>query len=286
MDNALFEGALVRSRRILYTPSPFARGNLLHLQETGTLQARKPHTRRRSDLASYLFFMVKEGSGTLEYQDIAYPLQAGDCVFLDCRREHFHESSPDLWTLKWVHFDGPQMDAIYQKYLERGGAPSFHPCDPGRFEKVLDELFFIAGSNSYVRDMQLCEKITALLTLLMEEAWDPQRGLQASQKRLDLQKIRAYLDQNYSQRITLDQLSEQFYINKFYLSKIFSKQYGMTIQQYLIQLRITQAKQLLRFSDLPIEKIAAQCGIPDPNYFSRLFRKVEGIAPGEFRRRW
>ena len=140
--------------------------------------------------------------------------------------------------------------------------------------------------NSYVRDMKLCEKITSLLTLLMEEAWNPSARLQTSRKQGNLQKIKAFLDGNYTQKITLDLLSEQFYINKFYLSKIFVRECGVTINQYLVQLRITYAKQLLRFSDLPIEQIAAQCGIPDPNYFSRLFKKIEGVTPGEFRKRW
>ena len=140
--------------------------------------------------------------------------------------------------------------------------------------------------NSYVRDMKLCEKITSLLTLLMGEAWNPSARLQTSRKQGNLQKIKAFLDGNYTQKITLDLLSEQFYINKFYLSKIFVRECGVTINQYLVQLRITYAKQLLRFSDLPIEQIAAQCGIPDPNYFSRLFKKIEGVTPGEFRKRW
>ena len=286
MAESIFQGDIVRSSRILYTPSGFAKSNLLHLQETGVLHAQKPHTSHRKDLPSYLFFTVLSGSGILRYQGKEYYLRSGDCVFLDCRQEHFHESSPDLWTLKWAHFNGPNMNAIYQKYQERGGWPFFHPRKPEEFEQVLDQLIVTAASNSYVRDMKLCEQITCLLTLLMEEAWSPQEGLQASEKGQDLQKIKAFLDENFTQKITLDQLSEQFYINKFYLSKIFSRQFGMTINQYLIQQRITQAKQLLRFSDLPVEKIAAQCGIPDPNYFSRLFRKVEGISPGEFRKRW
>ena len=66
MDSPMFDGELVHSSRILYTPSPFARTNLLHLQEVGSLQARRPHASARQGLASYLVFLVESGSGTLE----------------------------------------------------------------------------------------------------------------------------------------------------------------------------------------------------------------------------
>ncbi len=65
--DALFQGTLVKSNRIIYTPSNFARTNLLHLQEVGQLQAQKPHTSERKNLASYLFFTIIEGSGVLVY---------------------------------------------------------------------------------------------------------------------------------------------------------------------------------------------------------------------------
>jgi len=90
------------------------------LQEIGSLTAQKPHTSRRNNLASYLFFMVISGSGTLEYDGISYDLTVGDCVFIDCKKPYFHRSSEDLWTLKWVHFYGPNMAGIYEKYTERG----------------------------------------------------------------------------------------------------------------------------------------------------------------------
>ena len=110
--------------------------------------------------------------------------------------------------------------------------------------------------------------------------------MHATSFKRDLQSIKDYIDHHYQEKITLDLLAEMFYINKFYLTRIFKEQYGTTINSYLLQVRITHAKQMLRFSDLPIEKIAHECGMVDANYFARMFRKVEGISPGEFRKRW
>ena len=80
MNNVFFQDKMVNSNRVLYTPSAFAKNNLIHLQEIGTLTAQSQHTSKRSRLASFLFFCVKSGSGTLIYEGITYSLKKGDCV--------------------------------------------------------------------------------------------------------------------------------------------------------------------------------------------------------------
>lgn len=287
MDTSLFSGNLVRSNRILYTPSNFAKTNLLHLQEIGSLTAQKPHTSRRANLSSYLFFLVEKGSGILEYDGQSYVLSVGDCVFLDCRRPYSHRTDEtDLWTLHWAHFYGPNMAGIYEKYAERGGRPTFHTSAPENFLTLLEQLFGLASSSDHVKDMKICEKLTGLLTLLMEESWQPEKNISVSAKRRSLQDVKDYIDLHYAEKLSLDSLSEQFFINKFYLSRIFKEQFGVTINSYLLQVRITHAKQLLRFSDLNIEKIGQECGMNDANYFTRAFKKIEGVTPGEYRKRW
>ena len=144
MKTPFFDGKLVHSRRVIYTPSPFARSNLIHLQEVGSLQARQPHTSTRKGLASYLFFWVESGSGVLEYEGAWHELHAGDCVFLACQRPYQHRTGDDLWQLHWVHFYGPNMAAIYKKYQERGGLPCFRAADPGGYAALLDELYALA----------------------------------------------------------------------------------------------------------------------------------------------
>ncbi|KAF5056023.1 HTH-type transcriptional activator RhaR [anaerobic digester metagenome] len=286
MDTSTFHGNLITTNRILYTPSVFAKANLIHLQEIGELQAQMPHTSKRENLSSYLFFIVMDGSGTLEYNNEAYSLSTGDCVFIDCQKPYSHRSSENLWTLKWAHFYGPNMNGIYEKYAGRGGRPCFHPSSIEPYTHILQQLHDLAASSDYIKDMRIYEKLTALLTLLMEQSWNPEIAIHKDSKKLNLQKIKEYLDQHYPERITLDTLAEEFYINKFYLTRIFKNQFGISINNYLLQVRITHAKQLLRFTDLPIEAIAHTCGMSDANYFSRMFKKIEGLSPGDFRKLW
>ena len=60
----------------------------------------------------------------------------------------------------------------------------------------------------------------------------------------------------------------------------------MTITAYVLSVRITRAKSLLRFTDMSIEEVGAASGMSDANYFARSFKKMEGMTPGEYRRLW
>lgn len=321
MDQELFnpQSSSVTSSRILYTPSTFARTSLLHLQEVGSLQAIHPHTSTRTNLTSFLCFVVLSGNGTLTYEGTTYELSAGDCVFIDCRKAYSHstgynaggnntsistptcvnetvcekdtatsqstDSPISLWSLQWCHFYAPSLPAIYEKYRERGGSPVFHPDDSSPFTTILTNLYTLASSSDYIRDMRINESLSALLTLLMEQSWHPESKT-VSRKRLELVEIKNYLDEHYTERIVLDDLSEKYYINKYYLIKIFKETYGSTINGYIIAKRITRAKQLLRFTDMTVDEIGNAVGMGDANYFSRTFRKVEGISPREYRKQW
>lgn len=277
--------ATVSSERILYTPSAFARISLLYLQETGTLQAIKKHVSKRTGLESYLFFTVISGAGSFVYDDTKFLLKTGDCVFIDCRIPYSHSTSDELWSLKWVHFDGEVMRGIYDKYISRGGKVVFRPKKIKRYLVILNQLYRVSNSASYVRDMEINCKLSKLLILLMEDSWNPGNHV-FNEKYTQLQKIREYLDRNYMERITLDGLADKFFINKTYLSERFKEQYGVPISTYLISVRITKSKELLRFSDKTMEEIAEQCGIRSAAYFSRLFKRIEGISPNEYRKMW
>ena len=109
--------------------------------------------------------------------------------------------------------------------------------------------------------------------------------MQSTSDTLDIQAIKDYLDENFKSRISLGDLAGSFYLNKYYLMKLFKDRYGMTINAYLNQVRVTWVKQQLRFTDKTVETLAAELQI-EPAYLSRLFKKVEGISPTSFRKSW
>ena len=288
-SNLFTSSPSVQSSRILYTPSPFARSSLLHLQEVGSLSAIRPHTSKREKLQSYLCFMVEDGEGELVYEGKKYELKTGDVVFIDCRKAYSHSTgmnlNAELWSLRWCHFYGPSMPAIYAKYCERGGLPVIRGADVSQYAAILTDIYTLASSSDYIRDMRINGKLNDLLTLLMESSWH--RGAHTNApKKMDISLVKSFLDEHYKEKLSLESVASHFFIDKHYLARLFKEQYGVTLVTYLQQVRITHAKRMLRFTDKSIEEIGLECGIGELNYFSRVFKKLEGVSPSEFRRVW
>lgn len=285
MKNQLFQGEYVASDRLLYTPSEFAKTNLVYLQEIGRLKAQKAHTSKRQNLSSFLFFYVKSGSGFLDYQGKEYTISQGDCVFINCQNPYSHSTSENLWSLEWIHFNGNVVLPIYLKYIERGGQPIFHPENPENIESIFDSINSVAHSTDYIRDIRINEALSSLLTFVMSFSWNPD-AVPANNNSKNLFLLREYLDSHYQDKITLDDLADRFLVNKYTLSRGFKEQFGTSIINYLLFVRITHAKQLLRFTSYSVENVGNQCGITPLYYFSRIFKQIEGISPMEYRSQW
>lgn len=136
-----------------------------------------------------------------------------------------------------------------------------------------------------MRDMLINQHLSTLLTLVMSESWHPEDAPTAK-KKTSVADVKEYLDRNYAEKVTLDGLATHFYINKYYLTKVFKEQYGQSITAYLLNVRITKAKQLLRFSNKSIEEIGLEVGLGAPHYFSQTFKSVEGVPPSIYRKQW
>ena len=280
--------SIVSSNRVLYTPSSFAKSSLLHLQEIGELSALRSHTSSRSNLQSFLFFVVMSGSGELTYDDHSYELTQGSCVFINCKHPYSHTTDEDhLWTLRWTHFFGPTIQSIYDKYCERGGRPVFtlSTSELETITAIWTNIMTVAKSSDYLRDMRINEALGSLLTLIMEQSWHPEDRT-AAPKRASVVDVKNFIDEHYNEKISLDELSKRFFIDKYYLKKSFRDQFGLNISTYIQNIRITKAKQLLRFSDKTVEEIGYEVGIGNPAYFSRVFKEVEGVGPKMYREQW
>ena len=98
----------------------------------------------------------------------------------------------------------------------------------------------------------------------------------------ELLKIIRYMNLHLSEQIDMKRLAEQFYLSHTGLIYKFRHELGTTPSQYLILLRIEEAKRLMRESDLSLTQIAEQVGFTSLHYFSRMFKKVTGMAPSQY----
>ena len=99
-----------------------------------------------------------------------------------------------------------------------------------------------------------------------------------------LRQIDEYINKNYAARINTQTLSQRFGFVPSYISKLFKQYKGISPSKHLTNIRIEKAKELIRSGmDINIENIASAIGFSDPSYFSRLFRKMTGMLPTEYR---
>ena len=96
-------------------------------------------------------------------------------------------------------------------------------------------------------------------------------------------KIKQFVDSHYRENISLKSIAAKFYMNPVYLGQLFKKTYGIYFKDYLLQVRINEAKKLLRQSELKIYEIAERVGFNNTDYFVTMFGKFEKITPSEYR---
>ncbi|GBF76154.1 DNA-binding response regulator [Paenibacillus sp. 598K] len=109
--------------------------------------------------------------------------------------------------------------------------------------------------------------------------------LRQTQRKGDIDRIKQYIDTHFRDNLNLKGIAGKFYMNPVYLGQLFRKTYGVYFNDYLLELRVEEAKRLLRQTDLRVYEIAAKVGIPVPNYFTSQFEKRERISPVEYRER-
>lgn len=92
-----------------------------------------------------------------------------------------------------------------------------------------------------------------------------------------------YTREHFMEGITMNTVAEQIHVNPCYFSKVFHEEMGETFSKYLIRLRMSKAKELLKGSTLKIYEIAEQVGYNDFRHFGRMFKDIEGITPAQYR---
>ena len=97
--------------------------------------------------------------------------------------------------------------------------------------------------------------------------------------------IHDHIKKHYMERLSLADLAEQFYVEPSYLSRKFSQTYNETITAFITGCRMNRAKELMKDEKNKLEAISFEVGYDDYNYFSRVFRRSEGVSPSEYRKR-
>ena len=209
------------------------------------------------------------------------------------------------------------LEIRYQKRILEKDAAGAMNCAEGFFEwmhsqqavtredieiKILEMVMnaerraFFAGTlkynvnsrRSYIRELQSCTDIENLKKWFLDKTREICTKLENSKEKEAssiIDRAKEYINENFRRDISLDDVSREVDISPYYFSKLFKQETGKNFIEYLTEIRLKNARELLQDSRLSIKEICAQSGYSDPNYFSRIFKKYEGVTPSEFRER-
>ena len=140
------------------------------------------------------------------------------------------------------------------------------------------------------RYFMLKSYLVQMLLLVIREQCEPMerpRGyaFESASKKYVAEQVISYIEDHYSEKISLDQIAENMYLSPFYISRIFKGETGNTPIRHLINLRLDKAKELLEGGyQGSIQEVAALVGYDDAYHFSKLFKKRYGISPSQARK--
>lgn len=140
--------------------------------------------------------------------------------------------------------------------------------------------------QDYLPTVYSCEDIEELKQWFIEKVSSASRNVYTRKEQGSetvIEKARKYIMAQFNKDISLDDVSREVDISPYYFSKVFKEETGQNFIEYLTELRIERAKDLLTNSNLSIKEICIESGYADPNYFSRIFRKNVGVTPTEYR---
>ena len=100
-----------------------------------------------------------------------------------------------------------------------------------------------------------------------------------------IRKAKEFIRANYKKKIKLEDISKVVYLSPYYLSHIFKKEVGFTLFEYLTKVRIEEAKGLLENTPWNTTRISFEIGCTDQSYFCKVFKKIEGMSPSDYRKR-
>lgn len=184
------------------------------------------------------------------------------------------------------------------EWMEGQSAVSREDVEIKILELVMDaeRRAFFAGTmkynindrRGYIRELQACPNMESLRNWFLDKTREIGAKMEDSKEKEAVSVIdraKEYIDENFRKDISLDDVSREVDISPYYFSKLFKQETGKNFIEHLTEIRLKNARELLQDSQLSIKEICAQSGYSDPNYFSRIFKKYEGVTPSEFRER-
>lgn len=245
----------------------------------------------------YEFYFFLEGNVEMTIDGRIYPITPGNIVILRPKTVHYPSyidpDTPYRRFVLWIHKD------YYQKHLAKTDAFEYLFNAPaGRrvpvlsiglplFNDLQNKIFTIireSHENRFGKDAFLAISLQSLLLQLSRFIYEKENKPRPDGASLR-SRICTYIDGHLCEPLSLDVLSQVFFLNKFYISHSFKESMGISVHQYILKRRLDACKNALT-TDQSLENIAAHFGFSSYSSFFRYFKKEYGISPKEYRKQW
>lgn len=168
-------------------------------------------------------------------------------------------------TMIYLYFD---LHGVLRKVLAESG------FSYGELFSVIEGAFVFGSDTSFLEIMEYMKN-------LYLDSIERMKQLKRERGKIDIQEIRKYIDKNYRENFTLEEVADKFYISREYLSKMFKNETGTGFQGYMTSLKMKKAKELLIEEKMAIKDIADYLGYKETGHFYKVFKKFYDITPGD-----
>ncbi len=255
----------------------------LFINGMGLYPSAKGHRMQRSDHEDHLLMYCSAGQGYVLTEGRQTPVAPGQLVLFPKGTAHEYGAEPNNpWTLYWVHFSGEHA----QNYINHIGFPeNCYVASIGLHPKILADFdaIFSARETGYnmkalIHASQCLKQCMSYLAMLTS------RQLQPTRNPIDLAAIQTVMESNLHGELELETLAELAHLSKYHFSKRYKDITGYAPIQHFIHLKMERACYLLDVSTRSVAEVAEALGYEDAHYFSRLFKKVTGLSPRDYRK--
>ncbi len=225
---------------------------------------------------------VVSGAGNFRIMDSLIPVSQDDMILINPKVDHT-EIVLDKQNFEYIllgveglEFRDGSVDGYYCLHNFRAHREEILCI----LQRILQEV-----EEKHNGCQQICQNLFEILVTLIVR-YSGVQPITAPIRRASKEcaAIKRYIDTNFKESITLDQLAEMAHVNKYYLVHSFSREYNTSPINYLIERRVCESCHLLCDTDHSLSQISRIMGFSSPSYFSQSFRKVMGISPLEYRK--
>jgi Transcriptional regulator containing an amidase domain and an AraC-type DNA-binding HTH domain len=260
----------------------------LHITDIGYYPKAKHHFRERKEpISTYVFIYCIEGAGWYRLNNQVYHVCANQYFILPANQEHAYGADEDNpWTIYWIHFKG----SLASYFASRSTKPiNVKPGINSRitnridlFEEIVKTLEMGYNHENLLYACSIFYHYLGTLRYLNQYR---EAGDKSNANNNDVVTAAIHImKENIEKRLSLKDIAEYTGYSPSHFSVLFSKRTGYAPLAYFNQLKIQQACHLLDFTDMKINQVCYKIGIDDYYYFSRLFSKIMGLSPREYKK--